>query len=165
VAVGRSEAPAPVIDLLGRIGLVGYGVVHLLVAWAALQVAMGEKRVSADAQGAVGTIARTQFGVLALAAGAAGLLAFALWQLCAAAVGFHWVHGGERKRKRAGAVAKAVAMVALAVLVLRYLWGRGAGSGNTGAVSVSADLLTLPAGRALLGLTAVVILILAAAMT
>jgi hypothetical protein len=165
VAVGRSEAPAPVIDLLGRIGLVGYGVVHLLLAWAALQVAMGEKKVSADAQGAVGTIARTQFGVIALAAGAAGLLAFALWQLCAAAVGFRWVHGGERMRKRAGAVAKAVAMVALAVLVLRYLWGRGAGSGNTGAVSVSADLLTLPAGRAVLGLTAVVILILAAAMT
>jgi Domain of Unknown Function (DUF1206) len=53
VAVGRSEAPAPVIDLLGRIGLVGYGVVHLLVAWAALQVAMGEKKVSADAQARV----------------------------------------------------------------------------------------------------------------
>jgi len=101
VAVGRSEAPAPVIDLLGRIGLVGYGVVHLLVAWAALQVAMGEKKVSADAQGAVGTIARTQSEQL------------------------RWPPA-----RRACSRSRRGSMVALAVLVLRYLWGRGAGAGN-----------------------------------
>ena len=97
--------------------------------------------------------------------GAAGLLAFALWQVCAAAIGFHWVSGGERLRKRVGAVAKAIAMVALAAVVLRYLMGRGGAAGNSSAVSVSADLLALPAGRALLGLAAVVMLVLAAAMT
>ena len=33
---GRSDAPGGVVDALGRIGLVGYGVVHLLVAWLAV---------------------------------------------------------------------------------------------------------------------------------
>ena len=85
-------------------GLVGYGVVHLLVAWLALQVAIGVPGVSANAQGAVGTLARTRFGGLALGIGAAGLVGFAVWQLSAAAVGFGWVRGGERSRKRAGAI-------------------------------------------------------------
>jgi Domain of Unknown Function (DUF1206) len=49
VAEGRSDAPDPVVDVLGRIGLVGYGVVHLLVAWLALQVAMGVPEVSRPA--------------------------------------------------------------------------------------------------------------------
>jgi hypothetical protein len=52
----------------------------------------------ADAQGAVGTLARTRFGGLALAISAVGLVAFAVWQLSAAAVGFRWVCGRERAR-------------------------------------------------------------------
>src|SRR3954454_24158030 len=88
VAEGRSDAPGPVVDVLGRVGLVGYGVVHLVVAWLALRVALGVPGLSADAQGAVGTLARTPFSGLALAVSAAGLVAFALWQLSAAAVGF-----------------------------------------------------------------------------
>jgi hypothetical protein len=86
VVEGPFRCPGPVVDVLGRVGMVGYGVVHLLVAWLALQVAIGVPRVSADAQGAVGTLARTRFGGLALGIGAAGLIAFALWQLTAAAI-------------------------------------------------------------------------------
>ena len=143
-------------------GLVGYGVVHLLVAWLALQVAIGVPGVSADAQGAVGTLARTRFG--GLARGAAGLAAFALWQLTAAAVGFRWVSGGERARKRAGAIAKAITMLGLAGVVVHYLLGRRQEAGDARAVAVSADLLALPAGRGLLGVAAVVILALAGGM-
>ena len=164
VVVGRSDAPGPVVDALGRVGLVGYGVVHLLVAWLALQVAIGVPGVSADAQGAVGTLARTRFGGLALGIGAAGLAAFALWQLTAAAVGFRWVSGGERARKRAGAIAKAITMLGLAGVVMHYLLGRRQEAGDARAVAVSADLLALPAGRGLLGVAAVVILALAGGM-
>jgi Domain of Unknown Function (DUF1206) len=153
-----------VVDILGRIGLVGYGVVHLLVAWLALQVAIGVPGVSADAQGAVGTLARTRFGGLALAISAVGLVAFAVWQMSAAAVGFRWVCGRERARKRAGAIAKAIAMLGLAGVVGHYLLGRGEEPPNAGAVSLSADLLALPAGRAILGIAPAVILALAAGM-
>ena len=55
VREGPSDAPGRVVDgVLGRVGLVGYGVVHLVVAWLALHVAFGMPTAPADAQGAVG---------------------------------------------------------------------------------------------------------------
>ncbi len=158
---GSSDAPGRVVDLLGRIGLVGYGVVHLLIAWLAMQVAFGVADLAPDARGAVGTIADRPGGVQVLGLLVVGLLAFALWQLVAAAVGFHWVRGGERVRKRVGAVAKAIAMAGLATIVVRYLAGRRSGS-RAGALAV--DVLALPAGRILLGLVAGIILVIAGAM-
>lgn len=164
VGEGRSDAPGRVVDVLGRIGLVSYGVVHLLVAWLALQVAFGVPDVAADAQGAIGTIARTEYGTAALLLAVVCLLAFALWQLTAAAIGFRWVRGGERIRKRWGAVAKAVAMIALAVLTIEYLAGRNSASGETAARRLAAGLLDLPAGRVIVGLVAVAVLALAGSM-
>ncbi|GAA5123615.1 DUF1206 domain-containing protein [Pseudonocardia adelaidensis] len=163
VREGRSDAPGRIVDAFGRIGLVGYGVVHLVVAWLALEVAFGVPDAPADAQGAVGTIAHTPGGALALGVGALGLVAFALWQVAAATVGFRWVSGNERMRKRVGAVAKSVTMTGLAVIVVNYLTGMG--SGATTVQEVAADVLALPAGRALLGLAAIVILGIAGAMT
>jgi len=164
VRQGRSDAPGRVVDALGRIGLVGYGVVHLVVAWLALQVAFGVPDAPPDAEGAVGTIAHTPGGVFALGVAALGLLAFALWQVTAAAIGFRWVSGNERMRKRVGAVAKSIAMTGLAVIVINYLTGMGS-SGATTVQKAAADVLALPAGRALLALAAAVILGIAAAMT
>jgi hypothetical protein len=164
VREGRSDAPGQVVDVLGRIGLVGYGVVHLLVAWLALAVAFGIPDDPPDAQGAVATIADTPGGTLALGMGAFCLLAFALWQITAAAIGFRWVRGGERVRKRAGAVAKSIATGSLAVLVVDSLVAHGRQS-TTSAQSLAAALLALPAGRFLLGAVACVILVLAGTMT
>jgi hypothetical protein len=164
VREGRSDAPGRIVDLLGRIGLVGYGIVHVFVAWLALQVAFGVPNAPADAGGAVGTIAHTPGGVLALVLAAIGLVAFALWQVTAAAIGFRWVRGGERVRKRVGAVAKSIAMTALAVVVVNYLTGVR-GGGEATAQDVAANVLELPAGRVLLGLVAGLILVLAGAMT
>jgi hypothetical protein len=164
VREGRSDAPGRVVDVLGRIGLVGYGVVHLVVAWLSLEVAFGVPDAPPDAAGAVGTIARTPGGVSALVVAAIGLIAFALWQVTAAAIGFRWVSGGERVRKRVGAVAKAMAMTGLAVIVLNYLAGMGS-AGATTPQRLAANVLALPAGRVLLGLTAAVVLGIAGAMT
>jgi hypothetical protein len=163
VREGRSDAPGHLVDVLGRIGLVGYGVVHLFVAWLALQVAFGVPDAPADAEGAIGTIARTPGGLIALAVAAVGLVAFALWQVTAAAIGFRWVDGGERVRKRVGAVAKAIAMSALAVIIADYLLDLGSAGGTT-AQAVAAGVLGLPAGRVLLGLGAGTILVIAGAM-
>jgi uncharacterized protein DUF1206 len=164
VREGRSDAPGRIVDALGRVGLVGYGVVHMLVAWLALSVAFGVPDDPPDAQGAIATIADTPGGTLALGVGAVCLVAFALWQVTAAAVGFRWVHGGERMRKRAGAVAKSIATGALAVLIVDSLIAHGRQS-TTSAQSLAAALLALPAGRFLLAAVACVILVLAGTMT
>jgi Domain of Unknown Function (DUF1206) len=163
VSEGRSDAPGRVVDGLGRIGLVGYGVVHLVVAWLALQVAFGVPDAPPDAVGAVGTIARTPGGVFALVVAVIGLFAFALWQLTAAAMGFRWAHGNERMRKRVGAVAKSIAVSGLAGIVIDYLTGLGSADGTV--QQFAAGVLQLPAGRVLLGLGAVTLIGIAAAMT
>jgi hypothetical protein len=165
VRSGRSDAPGRAVDALGRVGLVGYGLVHVLVAWLALQVAFGVPDAPADPDGAIGTVARTPGGIVTLGLGALGLAAFAVWQLSAAAVGFRWVQGGERFRKRIGATAKSVATGGLALVVLDYLLGVRRPGGDTAARSLARTLLELPAGRLLLGAGAVVILFLAGAMT
>jgi hypothetical protein len=164
VRQGPSDAPGRVVDVLGRVGLVGYGVVHLVVAWLALHIAFGIPTAPADAQGAVGTIARSGVGSAVLAVGVLGLVSFAVWQLTAAALGFRWTRGRERFRKRAGAVAKAIAVTALAALVVDYLVGKDS-TRETPAQTVAAGLLALPAGRLLLGAAACAVLGLAAAMT
>jgi hypothetical protein len=164
VREGRSDAPGRVVDGLGRIGLVGYGVVHLVVAWLALQVAFGVPDAPPDAVGAVGTIASTPGGVIALAVAVVGLVAFALWQLTAAAIGFRWVHGNERVRKRVGAVAKSIAVSGLAGIVIEYLAGIRSPNGTT-VQQLAAQVLELPAGRVLLGVGAAVLIGIAGAMT
>ncbi|MEU7819059.1 DUF1206 domain-containing protein [Pseudonocardia sp. NPDC049154] len=160
---GRSDAPGRVIDLVGRGGLVAYGVVHLVVAWLAVRIAIGLPGGSADAQGAVAEIA-TGAGAVGLVVAVVGLVAFAVWQFTAAALGFRWVSGGERVRKRVGAVAKAVTMLGLAAIAVAFLRS-GPRSGDAGARDVVADLLLLPGGRLLVAATAVAIGVMAVTMT
>ncbi len=161
---GRSDAPGRVVDVLGRVGLVGYGLVHVLVAWLGLQLAFRVPEAPADAGGAVGTVARTDGGFAVLLLTAVGLISFALWQVVAAAVGFRWVSGGERVRKRVGAVSKSIAITALAVLIVEFLVGvRGAG-GDSSVRGLAATVLALPAGRLLLGALAATVLGIAVAM-
>lgn len=161
VREGPSDAPGPLVDALGRVGLVGYGLVHLTLAWLALQMALDVRAAPVDTDRAVSAIGRSPGGVLVLVVVAVGLVAFALWQVTAAAVGFRWVSGGERFRKRFGAVSKAVAVTAMAVIVIDYLTGQVSGATVS---SLAADLLSAPAGRILLGLAAVIILAIAGGM-
>lgn len=68
-----------VVDVLGRIGLVGYGEVHLLVAGLSLQVAFGVPDAPPDASTALRTLGATTFGAGLLVVVAAGFAAFGLF--------------------------------------------------------------------------------------
>jgi hypothetical protein len=156
---GRSDAPGVAVDLLGRVGLVAYGLVHLLVAWLALMAAFGVPDAAADANGAVATIARTGFGAVVLVLVTAGLLAFALWQVTSAVLGRD--HG---RRQRLGALAKALACAVLASLTAGFVDGRGEQSGDPGARTLTATVLAWPGGELLVGAAGLVVLGLAVAM-
>lgn len=164
VRSGRSDAPGEVVDVLGRIGLLSYGLVHVLVAWLGLLLAFGVPEGPADVGGAVATVARTTGGLLVLALTAVGLTAFALWQLTAAVLGFRWVQGGERVRKRVGAVSKSIATGGLAALIVGFLVGvRGSGS-DTSVQRIAAGVLGLPWGRPLLAIGGVTVVVIALSM-
>ncbi|MGY1690441.1 DUF1206 domain-containing protein [Geodermatophilus sp. SYSU D01105] len=85
VPVVHRAARSTVLEQVARVGLVGYAVVHLLVAWLALQLAWhaGRSRGSGDAvdqNGALALLAQTPAGRVLLWALTAGLAGLCAWQ-------------------------------------------------------------------------------------
>src|SRR5215213_996943 len=121
---GNSDA----LEHLARVGLIALGIVHLLVAWLALQLAWGGGGGSADQSGALGTLASQPFGKPLLWVLAIGLLALAVWQLAELLRFSPGLRGTGTAKKKAvtGAVksvSKAVVYVVLAVTAIKFATG------------------------------------------
>ncbi|WP_370970701.1 DUF1206 domain-containing protein [Amycolatopsis sp. cg9] len=145
-------------QLLGRAGMACYGLVHLVLAYLALQVAFGDSE-QADQKGALQEIGSTAFGQVLLWVLAIGLVAFGLWQFLMAATGYTWVSGGKRTRKRIGAAARGVVVVVLGFSAFRIAIGSGSGgSSNQTQQEFTAKLLQLPFGPALVVIAAAAVL-------
>jgi hypothetical protein len=132
----------------------------------AVQVALGGPSPSggqADQQGALAAIAGEPLGLVLIGVIVLGLLAFGIWQGLAAATGFRWTSGWDRTQKRIGTGARALAVLGVAVLGARLLVTGSSGSSTGGSQQATAGLLALPAGRALVGLVGVVVLVAAIA--
>ncbi|MDT8914718.1 DUF1206 domain-containing protein [Amycolatopsis sp. PS_44_ISF1] len=156
--VARSEK-TDTAQLLGRVGMACYGVVHLILAYLALQVAFGSGGQQADQKGALQKVGSTAFGQVMLWVLAIGLVAFGLWQFLMAATGYSWTSGSKRTRKRIGAGARGVVVLALGVSAFRLATGSGAGnSSDQTQQEFTAKLLRLPAGPALVVIAAVAVL-------
>jgi len=155
---GDSDA----LEGLARVGLVAYGVVHLLVAWLALQLAWGGGGGSADQSGAMATLAEKPFGKALLWVLAIGLIALAVWQLAEVLRHRAGLRGsGDAKKKAAGkigkSVAKAVVYAFLAVTAFRFATGGGQSSSGQQQSTV-AGVFGWPAGRFLVGVAALVVI-------
>lgn len=132
--------------LLVTVGLVSYGVVHLLIGWLAVRLALGVRGTDASQQGAIQQLAATPMGGTLLWVVAAGFATLVTWHLMAALIGHREFQDGKRTRKRLGSALRAVVHAGLAATaVTQALSGRGSGDGGTR--SASAVLLKLPAGQ------------------
>lgn len=94
---------------LARAGFVGYGIVHLLFAWLALQIAFGKAADEGDQSGALRTLAEQPLGRFLVIAIAVGLLAMAIWQGFEATIGHREDRGNERVFERLGSVGRTIA--------------------------------------------------------
>jgi hypothetical protein len=140
--------------------MVCYGAVHVIVAYLALGVVTGGGGQPADQSGALDEVASTSFGGLVLWVLGIGLIAFALWQLLLAAIGYTW-RNKKRTRvfKRIGALVRAVIGIAIGIASIRVAAGDGSGGGSDQEQQAfTARLLELPAGRILVGLVALVVI-------
>ncbi len=158
-ALGAADGDG--LEHLARVGLVSYGVVHLLVAWLALQLAWGGSGESADQSGALSTVAESPVGKPLLWIIAIGMIALAVWQaLEVLRWRSGWSASGDARtkavKKSAKAVAKAVVYAALAVLAIRFATG-GGGSSSQQQQSTTAGVFGWPAGRWLVGLAGLVL--------
>jgi hypothetical protein len=143
--VENSEA----LDKGVRIGLVAYGVVHLIVAWLALQLVFGGGGGKASQQGAFAQLAKQPGGEIALFVVAVGLAALVVWQALDAAFGHRDAEGGKRVFKRVGSAGKAVVYAVLAVNAVTTALGSGGGGRST--KSMTARVMSAPGGQLLVG--------------
>ena len=155
----RQVANSDALKVGARIGLMAYGVTHLVVAWLALQVAFGGGNQRTDQNGAFQTIAGKPFGQVLLWILALGFLAVALWRLSQAVFAAAGVQDQkEQIKKRVQAGATAVVFLALTVLAVRTAVGGGSGGGGQEA---AAGALGWPGGQFLVGAVGLVILVVA----
>lgn len=136
-----------------RIGIASNGVLHLLIAWLAVQVALGG-RERADQNGAMQAIAAQPFGQALLWVIVVGFVAVVLWRIAAAIWGFGYVTD-RRKRlmKRLVNAGQAVLFAALAALAARVAVGVSSGGGG-GGEKPTGGLLALPGGPVIVGVIA-----------
>ncbi|NYI69445.1 hypothetical protein GGQ54_000005 [Naumannella cuiyingiana] len=143
---------------LVALGLVSYGIVHLLIAWIALQLAWGLGSGDASNTGALRQLAAQPFGNVLLIIVAVGLFALTLWQLLEAAIGHTHIETPKRYARRAGSVGKAIIYLLLGISAARAATGGAQSDSNASQESASAQLLALPFGQALVVLAGAVIL-------
>lgn len=148
------------VERLGRAGLVAKGVLYVTIAVLALQLAVGGGSAgdTVGQQGALRTLAEQPFGTLILVLLAIGLAGYALWRLSQAWLDPGGEDGAKAVAQRASYVVRGVFYAGLCVLTVRLLTsGGGGGGGGGGEQEVTARLLDLPFGRALVVLLGLIV--------
>lgn len=146
------------LERLVRVGLVAYGVVHLLVAWLALQLAFGDHSGAASQQGALHALAGEPFGRTLLWVVALGFFALAVWQTSEALWGHTREDEPKRAFKRAGSAGKAVVYTVIGVSAVKIAVGAGSTSKSE---ALTARLMSAPFGRLLVALIGIAIIVVA----
>lgn len=165
---GREAHHSDWLDHVVRAGLVAYGVVHVLIAWVALQLAFGDASGQASSSGALQMLADEPLGTVAIWAVAVGMLLLVAWRLLEAVVGHQDEDGATLWRKRATSVLKAVLYGSIGVSALGVVLGSGSsgssggggkkGSSGGGTDSMTATILSWPGGQLLVGAVALAII-------
>lgn len=140
----------PAFQTGARVGYAVNGVLHLLIAYIAFQIAWFASSQTADQSGALQTVADNSLGQFALWVAVVGFTALALWQL-ASAVAVRTSGGSSQSSQwaeKAKGIAKALVYTALAWTSLSFAKGTPKSSKAEGA-DFTASLLQRPGGRAL----------------
>ena len=130
----------------GRIGLIAYGLVHLVVAWLAVQLAIGDKEGSADSHGAVQQLAEQPYGEAIVWSVAIGMFLLAIWQGLEALFGYRYEEGFTQVRKRVTAAGKAVVYVVIGISAVHAATGPSSSKKN-GTDSTTAKVMDWPGGQ------------------
>ncbi len=145
-----------------RVGMVAYGVVHLLIAWLAVQIAFGEDSSNASSTGALHTLASQPLGAVLVWVVAVGLLALVAWRALEAWQAWHTEDGADRVKSVLGDLGKCVVYAVLAFTAFQTAIGESTGGGSGGGKgsggkgggstdSLTAQVLAMPGGTLLVG--------------
>jgi hypothetical protein len=146
-----------VLELLARAGLVAYGLVHIVIAALATQIAWGDSAGdSADLTGALRQIGKQPFGRILLWGMTIALAALALWQ--ASIVFFARRSENQiRGRERIRSAFRSVLYGWLTFIAGKIALGHDS-SGSRSAQETTSGVLSWPGGKALVVIVGLVIL-------
>lgn len=153
---GRKAEDSKTFDHAVRVGLVAYGLVHLIIAGIAIKLAFGDQSGSASGSGALSELAKTPLGGLLLYVAAAGFAALVVWRVIEAFTGHREESGKERLGKRAGSLLKALLYGSLGWTAFKLALGGGSDGGSTD--TTTAKIMAMPGGQILVGLVGLAIL-------
>jgi hypothetical protein len=125
------------------VGLIAYGVVHLLVAWIALQLAWGKSSKEASHEGALAELASKPLGGVLLWIVAIGLFMLVIWRV------LQVIYGHLDTEKKLSGAGRSVLYLILGITALKFALGSGE-SGSEKKQSLSAKLMEHGAGRVLI---------------
>lgn len=145
------------LEILTRTGLIGYGILHLAVAWLAIQIATGKPSTSADQAGAFRLVEEQPAGKFILVVIAAGLAAMALWQLLLAITGHREYYGRRRTLERVASAARVVIYGFLCWTAVNVLQGSAQSSASK-QEKATAGILAHPAGQVFVAIFGLVVL-------
>lgn len=146
-SAGRQAHQSDWLDHAARIGLVAYGVVHLVIAWLAVQLALGDKKGSADSTGAIQQLKEQPLGEALVWAVGIGMFLLAIWQALEALFGYRDEEGFTQVRKRLTAAGKAVAYVVIGVSAVHAATGSSSSKKGGGTDSTTAKIMDWPGGQ------------------
>lgn len=149
-ATAQEAQASKTLEVGMRLGLAAYALVHLLIAWTALQVAWSDDARSADSTGALRTLGDDTIGTVLLWAVAVGMVALVIWQLLDAAIGHTRHDGFTRIRKRVTSAGRAVIYGVLGYQAVTIATGSG-GGGSSSEDSLTARLMSMTGGQLLVG--------------
>jgi hypothetical protein len=154
--VGHEVQQSKTLDRGIRFGMFVYGVVHLVVAWLAVQLALGQRHENASQKGAMQTLAKQPFGPLLLWLIAVGMFVLVVWRVLEVFVGHREYGGGKRWRRRVTSAFKAVIYGYIGYIALRYAVGSGSSSSSS---SYTKTVMNQPYGRWIVGVIGAAIVV------
>ncbi|GAA1658801.1 DUF1206 domain-containing protein [Kribbella alba] len=138
-------------DVAITVGLIAYGVVYLLVAWIALQLAWGKNSEEATQQGALQELASKPFGSVLLWILAIGLFSLVIWRA------LQLIYGHLDTEGKVSSAARGVVYLVLGVSAVKVAMGSSSSS-TSRQRGMTARLMENGAGRVLVVVIGLVII-------
>jgi hypothetical protein len=144
------------LEYLARGGFICYGVIHLLVAWVALQVAFGNSRQETDQSGALRKLASEPAGETLVILVVIGMVALAVWQAFEAIIGESGEQGKEAIAERVVSGVRAVVYLWIAWIGVKVVAGASS-SQSKNSQKTTSTVMDSTGGRWLIGLVGLVV--------
>jgi hypothetical protein len=143
--LGKQAHESPWMDHAVQLGLVAYGIVHLMVGWLAFQLALGDRSESASNAGALHALVEQPLGGVLIWVIAVGMFLLVAWRLLEFGLGHREESdNAKRWRKRFASLGKGVLYGALGWSAVKVAAGDGSKGGTD---STTARLMNLPGGQ------------------